>query len=182
MMNSSLLFVLAALSLPMSAIATPGELQEQIRFTIKTQAQQTCDVSAISGDDIRLPHAIRQRGVNEVIAKVSTDGKSVRALVLIDTEIDGSLFETRPKFEMEYMTPNGGHIMKVSRGGSLDDLSIDAARGGRLAFTNSAQSGSGIRTRYYVLNNGHQSVAREAFEQYIQESVVDAFVKYICAL
>lgn len=182
MMNFRLLSVLATLVLPMSALATPGELQEQIRFTIKTQAQQTCDVSAISGDDVRLPHAIRQRGVNEVLAKVSTDGKSVRALVLIDTDIDANPFESRAKFEMEYMTPNGGHIMKVSRGGSLDDLSIDTARGGRLAFTSSAQSGSGIRTRYYVLNNGHQSVSREKFEQYLQESVIDAFVKYLCAL
>ena len=182
MMNFRLLSVLAALALPVSAHATPGELQEQIRFTIKTQAQQTCDVSAISGDDVRLPHAIRMRGVNEVLAQISTDGKSVRALVLIDTEVDADLLGTRAKFEMDYMTPNGGHIMKVSRGGSLDDLSIDAARGGRLAFTNSAQSGSGIRTRYYVLNNGHQSVTREAFEQYLQRSVIDAFVKYLCAL
>jgi hypothetical protein len=174
MLNTRFFAFLAASLLPLSAIATPGELQEQIRFIIKTQAQQTCDVSAISGDDVRLPNTIRQRGVNEVLAKISSDGNSVHALVLIDTKVD------QRDFEMQYMAPNGGHLMTVSRGGSLDDLTIDASRGGRLAFTSSAQSGTGVRTHYYVLDQGHHSVRREVFEQYIQKSVIDAFIKYIC--
>ncbi len=173
---------IAALTLATThAHAGPGKKWSDWLLTnSKAEAFKKCQLEVVDGNDPRLPGPVLARAVDEVLVE-SLSAARLKPVVLIDQRLEEVYPGSNPtQFETVFMSPNGGLMFNVARVGNYDDLAVDAARGGRLAFTNSSMSSHGLITRYVVKTGGHRRVTAEDFEKFMTSVVLENFVRRFC--
>jgi hypothetical protein len=172
------LLLMACALLAGSAVwAAPGDLQDSVRARV-AQGAQNCGLQIWSGRDARLPWAIRNRMVDDVIVRVFADGRFIPG-ILVDRKIRDSNDE---EMALVYMNANGGHLLNLTRDYRWDDLSVWTREQGITAYSQTALSGNGPVTRFYIrpAGRGMLLVNERSFTEFVNVELADGFVDWFC--
>ena len=174
----SALTTLALTTISFAAFANgPGEMLDSTAQRIRTGVE-ACGLTYMSGQDPSLDYQIRARNVDFVI--VTTRNGYTNPGVLVDHSGNGYGYNNG--VQLTYSRTNGGLIMNISRDYDFNDLAIDTAYQGRVAFSNTYFYGQNLQTRYYVRSprGGQLETNLDSFTQFVNTQVADDFVARVC--